>query len=354
MARPTKSLSLYLQQVGRGLRISEGKEKAIFLDNVGLYNRFGVPAAPRFWEDYFEGIEGAEEQSNSNRGEKKKEVTQRRYERDLSEGNEKIHLIHSSIDDDFAYERAKIVSDCYDNFLVVYFLTNGLKSRVNIFNQFILKNKDKGLRLSLVKKNLCQLEPLKSAFVSEGMETEITDYFLKEIREECKLNREANECACSDIEVEILDDSYFINNIYSSTIDSLEKYIFDIKKRYDRFCIGEFKKIKIFSDDWLKKYTDSYKSIVKYRIGKEERTLLHTVYSKVAALKDESKRKELFSLQLYMDQMKNLGGPLVMDEKKLSRYKKLSEEVERIRQDRNKSPEGEPSGDADKNTNAGS
>ena len=104
----------------------------------------------------------------------------------------------------------------------------------------------------------------------------------------------------------------------------------------------------------MKKYTDSYKSIVKYRIGKEERTLLHTVYSKVAALKDESKRKELFSLQLYMDQMKNLGNPLVMDEKKLSRYKELSEEVEKIKHDRKKSPEGEPSGDADKNTNAGS
>ena len=83
------------------------------------------------------------------------------------------------------------------------------------------------------------------------------------------------------------------------------KYIFDIKKRYDRFCIGKYNK-KYLSNDGLKKYTEAYKSIVKYRIGKEERTLLHTVYSKVAALKDESKRKELFSLQLYMDQMKNL------------------------------------------------
>ena len=36
LARPTKSLALYLQQVGRGLRISDNKEKTLFLDNVGL------------------------------------------------------------------------------------------------------------------------------------------------------------------------------------------------------------------------------------------------------------------------------------------------------------------------------
>ncbi len=45
LARPTKSLALYLQQVGRGLRISEGKENTIILDNVGLYNYFGLPDA---------------------------------------------------------------------------------------------------------------------------------------------------------------------------------------------------------------------------------------------------------------------------------------------------------------------
>lgn len=356
LARPTKSLSLYLQQVGRGLRISEGKKKVIFLDNVGLYNRFGVPAAPRFWEDYFEGIEGAKEQSNSNRGEKKKEVPQRRYERDLSEGNEKIHLIHSSLDDDFAYERAKIVWDCYANFSLTYLMINLEKTDINNFNQFILRNKDNGLCFSRKKKKFFQLDPLKCAFVSESIEMEITDYWLSDIREYYKLRREEEVPTFSDIEVEIVDDSYYINNIYSSEIDSLGKYIFDIKKRYDKFCIGKYNKYnkKYFSDDWLKKYTDSYKSIVKYRIGKEERTLLHTVYSKVAALKDESKRKELFSLQLYMDQMKNLGNPLVMDEKKLSRYKELSEEVEKIKHDRKKSPEDEPSGDADKNTNAGS
>lgn len=60
LARPTKSLSLYLQQVGRGLRIVEGKEKTIILDNVGLYNYFGLPDANRKWQYHFEGREDVE------------------------------------------------------------------------------------------------------------------------------------------------------------------------------------------------------------------------------------------------------------------------------------------------------
>lgn len=60
LARPTKSLALYLQQVGRGLRISEGKEKTIILDNVGLYNYFGLPDANRKWQYHFNGHENIE------------------------------------------------------------------------------------------------------------------------------------------------------------------------------------------------------------------------------------------------------------------------------------------------------
>ncbi len=56
LARPTKSLSMYLQQVGRGLRKSSDK-KLIILDNVGLYNRFGFPSAKRQWRHHFEGKE---------------------------------------------------------------------------------------------------------------------------------------------------------------------------------------------------------------------------------------------------------------------------------------------------------
>jgi len=55
LARPTLSLSKYLQQVGRGMRISEGKEAVTILDNVGLYQTFGLPTDERDWRLMFNG-----------------------------------------------------------------------------------------------------------------------------------------------------------------------------------------------------------------------------------------------------------------------------------------------------------
>lgn len=55
MARPTLSLAKYLQQVGRGLRKTEGKESCMLIDNVGLYHLFGLPTAERDWQAMFEG-----------------------------------------------------------------------------------------------------------------------------------------------------------------------------------------------------------------------------------------------------------------------------------------------------------
>ena len=55
MARPTLSLAKYLQQVGRGLRKTEGKETCMLIDNVGLYHLFGLPTACRDWQAMFEG-----------------------------------------------------------------------------------------------------------------------------------------------------------------------------------------------------------------------------------------------------------------------------------------------------------
>lgn len=49
LLRPTKSLSLYLQQVGRALRPSPGKEHAIILDHAGNCDRFGLPDDEREW-----------------------------------------------------------------------------------------------------------------------------------------------------------------------------------------------------------------------------------------------------------------------------------------------------------------
>ncbi len=50
LLRPTKSLSLYLQQVGRALRPMPGKREAIILDHVGNVDRFGLPDDQRDWQ----------------------------------------------------------------------------------------------------------------------------------------------------------------------------------------------------------------------------------------------------------------------------------------------------------------
>ena len=55
LARPTLSLAKYLQQVGRGLRKSVGKESCMLIDNVGLYRIFGLPTQVWNWKSMFEG-----------------------------------------------------------------------------------------------------------------------------------------------------------------------------------------------------------------------------------------------------------------------------------------------------------
>lgn len=90
LARPTKSLVKYIQQVGRGLR-KNGNKQCIILDNVGMYTRFGLPDEDRDWEAYFYGktIEEVNKKGthNSNR------ITREFQEEKISEGNETMVLI---------------------------------------------------------------------------------------------------------------------------------------------------------------------------------------------------------------------------------------------------------------------
>ena len=65
LARPTLSLSKYLQQVGRGMRKVPFKDCVIILDQVGLYQRFGLPTEVRDWREMFLGQNGGRKgQSN--------------------------------------------------------------------------------------------------------------------------------------------------------------------------------------------------------------------------------------------------------------------------------------------------
>lgn len=49
LLRPTKSLALYLQQVGRALRTAPGKDRALILDHAGNIARHGLPDEEREW-----------------------------------------------------------------------------------------------------------------------------------------------------------------------------------------------------------------------------------------------------------------------------------------------------------------
>ena len=91
LARPTKSLSMYLQQVGRGLRPHGEKEKLIILDNVGLFNKFGFPSARRKWKYHFEGHPVDETpQAHLLDHEEDREVY------DIFEGDEAVEMLHDS------------------------------------------------------------------------------------------------------------------------------------------------------------------------------------------------------------------------------------------------------------------
>ncbi len=49
LARPTKSLTLFIQQVGRCMRPHPNKEYGIVLDNAGLWKEHGLPKMERRW-----------------------------------------------------------------------------------------------------------------------------------------------------------------------------------------------------------------------------------------------------------------------------------------------------------------
>lgn len=90
LARPTKSLVKYIQQVGRGLR-KNGDKRCIILDNVGMYSRFGLPDEERDWESFFYG---EEKETTSTKGYSRNNASLREYvETDLNEGNEEMILI---------------------------------------------------------------------------------------------------------------------------------------------------------------------------------------------------------------------------------------------------------------------
>lgn len=95
LARPTRSLVKYLQQVGRGLRPTEGKTKCIILDNVGSCLKFGLPNENRPWENYFIG---SNKKNSPHAVLISKEITTSPVENNYTEGTDELHLIEDTMD----------------------------------------------------------------------------------------------------------------------------------------------------------------------------------------------------------------------------------------------------------------
>jgi DNA repair protein RadD len=64
LLRPTKSLGLYMQSVGRGMRTAPGKTDLVVLDHVGNIRRHGPPDMERIWT--LKGAEKPEEIEQEN------------------------------------------------------------------------------------------------------------------------------------------------------------------------------------------------------------------------------------------------------------------------------------------------
>ena len=93
LARPTKSLVKYIQQVGRGLR-KNGDKECIILDHVGLYTTFGLPDAYRDWNKYYYGDKA--ENGVFLTESKQRQVFFNKREIDMTEGDQEMVLIQDT------------------------------------------------------------------------------------------------------------------------------------------------------------------------------------------------------------------------------------------------------------------
>lgn len=152
LARPTRSLSMYIQQVGRGLRKIKGKSNCIILDNVGMYGRFGLPDANRHWQAHFNGQMIDESPKEERLG---SEVSHYN-EPDLSEGTEDMILIQQ-IDipqTDIEEVQVEIENDPIpeDPFMLEYVIQGQLLQGVDSHELFDMWYDNAGVHLTKITK----------------------------------------------------------------------------------------------------------------------------------------------------------------------------------------------------------
>lgn len=167
LARPTKSLALFLQQVGRGLRIADGKEKTIILDNVGLYNYFGLPDADRKWKHHFVGKDDVESDPSKKSHIKQEETSYYAFdESKFDEDNEQMMIIRGAFDETASHDSSNIEYIkprrliARDFVLNDYYLVVGHKEKFRIF-PFVMK---RGKRTDSVGKCVYEFDCEKGSF----------------------------------------------------------------------------------------------------------------------------------------------------------------------------------------------
>lgn len=185
LARPTKSLALFLQQVGRGLRIADGKEKTIILDNVGLYNYFGLPDADRKWKHHFVGKDDVESDPSKKSHIKQEETSYYAFdESKFDEDNEQMMIIRGAFDETASHDSSNIEYIkprrliARDFVLNDYYLVVGHKEQFRIF-PFVMK---RGKRTDSVGKCVYEFDCEKGSFTFTDNPVHNYGILLKDIK----------------------------------------------------------------------------------------------------------------------------------------------------------------------------
>lgn len=173
LARPTRSLAMYLQQVGRGLRYVAGKEKTIFIDNVGLYNYFGLPDANRKWQHHFKGRDVPEEMKYEKGPSLGTDIPEKSYDED----DETMMVVRGfgSLDD--TPIETEIIPDETFN-LCDYYQVSGNPHRFTVYTLTKKKGKPTG-EVSTIVYSYDEKEGMISFTSDEGRNTALLNCNLK-------------------------------------------------------------------------------------------------------------------------------------------------------------------------------
>ena len=213
LARPTLSLSLYLQQVGRALRISNGKQTALILDNVGSYNKFGLPNKHIDWNRYFNGFKCVIPAININ-----KAIDTSNKQQSVSEANENMVLITESTDNSVMADSNSLTYTIYDILATRTQFPIGFRDYVYKKEYDLLRTKGNS---ELINKLAC-LRNIACTYAS--IETYIDDLYIEEYDEQ------------DDMALNILENTYMfdVNGKYGVCRLKIDNNITALKTRLQR------------------------------------------------------------------------------------------------------------------------